>query len=209
MDLASWNETERLGLADLFSELSDEQLGTPSLCSEWTVRDVLAHLATPYLRPPSKVVLEALRRRGFGAAMAAVAAEVSNEPLERQIEALRASATDPFVPPMVGIGAPLTDAVMHGEDIRVPLGIEHDIPAAHARAVLEFGTSWRASPIFLPYRRLDGIRFVATDADWSHGSGLLVQGSAQQVLRAMFGRSAAAEGLTGDGVDVLASRFAA
>jgi uncharacterized protein (TIGR03083 family) len=35
---------ERKSLADDVRGLSDEQWATPSLCSKWTVRDVLAHM---------------------------------------------------------------------------------------------------------------------------------------------------------------------
>jgi uncharacterized protein (TIGR03083 family) len=31
-------------IARLFAELDDDQLGTPSLCTGWTCRDVLGHL---------------------------------------------------------------------------------------------------------------------------------------------------------------------
>ncbi|MGI9578993.1 MAG: hypothetical protein ACR2OH_12390, partial [Microthrixaceae bacterium] len=103
---------------------------------------------------------------------------------------------------------PLTDAVIHGEDIRVPLGLQREVPADHLRAVLTFGASWRASPVFVPYRRLSGIRFVASDIGWAHGRGKTAQGDAQQLALAMFGRSTAATGLTGEGVEVLAAGYA-
>ena len=206
-NLADYNRTERLALAELIAELDERQLDAQSLCDAWCVRDVLAHLVTPYLFPPMRVVGEAARRLSFGKAMQAAASEVRDLPMERQLDALRASADAPFVPPMLGLGAPLTDAVVHGEDIRVPLGIEYRVPPGHLRAVLDFGVSWRASPVFIPYRRLAGIRFASTDIDWSAGRGLTVEGEAQQVVRAMFGRGSAATGLTGDGVGVLSARF--
>ena len=206
-DLAEYNRTERLALAELLAGLDDRQLDTQSLCDAWRVREVLAHLVTPYLHPPLRVVGGAARHLSFGKAMQAAAAEVRNLPIDRQLEALRASADGPFVPPMLGLGAPLTDAVVHGEDIRVPLGIERTVPPGHLRAVLDFGVSWRASPVFIPWRRLAGIRFSAPDIDWSAGHGELVEGRAQQLVRAMYGRSAAATGLGGDGVEILASRY--
>ena len=207
MDLAAFNSAERLALVEQITQLDEADLDAQSLCDAWTVREVLAHLVTPYLSPPADVVASAVRRLSFSRAMADKAVEVSRHPLDDQLEALRASATTPFVPPLLGLGAPLTDAVVHGEDIRVPLGIERAVPPEHLRAVLDFGTSWRASPMFIPYRRLTGIRFEATDIGWSTGRGELVEGKAQQVLRAMFGRSSAATGLSGDGVEVLACRF--
>lgn len=47
MDDALWStvRSERLSLADTLATLTPEQWATQSLCSEWTVRDVAAHLA--------------------------------------------------------------------------------------------------------------------------------------------------------------------
>ena len=45
---------ERKSLADDVRGLSDEQWATPSLCSRWTVRDVLAHMtATAKIAGPA------------------------------------------------------------------------------------------------------------------------------------------------------------
>ena len=38
-------EAERLSLADLLESLSPDQWEAPSLCTEWRVRDVAAHVA--------------------------------------------------------------------------------------------------------------------------------------------------------------------
>jgi hypothetical protein len=60
--------------------------------------------------------------------------------------------------------------------------------------------------VFLPRNRLKGLRLEATDLGWSAGSGAEVRGEAQQVVRAVFGRTSAATGLSGDGAAVLAAR---
>lgn len=52
--------------------------------------------------------------------------------------ALRANADSRFKPPGLGPEAPLTDAVVHGLDIRWPSSLDHDIPETPARVVLEF-----------------------------------------------------------------------
>jgi uncharacterized protein (TIGR03083 family) len=205
-DLREANCTERLALADLFASLDETELDTPSLCAGWSVGDVLAHLVTPYLVSPARVVGEAIRRRGFAAAMVAVLGEVHGHSFDEQVEALRAHADRPFVPPLLGLGAPLTDAVVHGEDARVPLGRERDVPGQHLRAVLDFGTSWRASPVFIPRGRLSGLRLVATDLDWSHGSGDEVRGPAVQLVRSLYGRIGAATGIEGPGAATLRAR---
>ena len=54
----------RLELADWLGTLSASQLNTPSLCSEWTVREVAGHLLVSLQGSPRKFVVEILRR-GF------------------------------------------------------------------------------------------------------------------------------------------------
>ena len=197
---------ERLALADLFASLDEAQLSTQSLCSAWTVRDVLTHLASPLLVSNGDIAKQFLRRPSFKAATVAWAEQVGRFSLDEQVDALRRSAETPFIPPGAGPVAPLTDAIIHGEDVRVPLGLPRVVPAEALRATLAFGTSWKAVPFFVPFRRLNGLRFVATDLDWSHGSGAVVEGPAQQVALAVYGRIGAATGLSGDGVAELTRR---
>ena len=86
-------------------------------------------------------------------------------------------------------------------------GEDQNTAARHLRAALDFGTSLMAVPFFLPFRRLNGLRLVAADLGWSHGSGALIEGPAQELALAMFGRvAAAAPSLSGPGVEVLARR---
>ncbi len=205
--LLDHNRVERLALADLFETLDDEQLSTPSLCSAWTVGDVLGHLASPILLPKADIAKQFLRTPSFRSATVAWTEQVQRFPVREQIEALRTSADHPFIPPGAGPVAPLTDAIIHGEDVRVPLGLRRDVPAEHLRPALDFGTSLMAVPFFLPFRRLNGLRLVAGDLGWSHGSGALIEGPAQELALAMFGRvAAAAPSLSGPGVEVLARR---
>lgn len=205
-ELLEFGRVERLALIDLFASLDDDQLSTPSLCSAWTVREVLAHLATPLLVSNADIARQLLRTPSFRAGTVAWSAQVARHSFDEQLDALRRSADEPFIPPVVGPAAPLTDAIVHGEDVRVPLGLERQVPGESLRASLDFGVSWRAAPIFVPYRRLNGVRFVATDLEWSHGSGAVVEGPAQQLALAVFGRIRATTDLAGDGVDVLAKR---
>jgi probable F420-dependent oxidoreductase len=72
-------------------------------------------------------------------------------------------------------------------------------------AVLEFLTRDQAG--FTTKRLLDGLRFEATDADWSHGEGALVRGSADSLRGILSGESTDLHGLEGDGVAILRSRL--
>ena len=42
--------SERKALADELAQLSGAQWSTPSLCTDWTVRDVLAHMTATRLK---------------------------------------------------------------------------------------------------------------------------------------------------------------
>ena len=59
---------------------------------------------------------------------------------------------------------------------------------------------------FVPKRRPTGLRFEATDVDWTWGSGPLIRGTAEAVMLALTGRRAALADLSGDGVAELQSR---
>ena len=50
-------------------------------------------------------------------------------------------------------------------------------------------------------KRVAGLRLVATDVDWSHGSGPEVSGPGEAILLAASGRPAGLAELDGAGVD--------
>nr|BFE71401.1 hypothetical protein GCM10020092_047020 [Actinoplanes digitatis] len=94
---------------------------------------------------------------------------------------------------------------MHGQDIRRLLGLPHDLRPDRLRVSLDFLVGGRAVG-FLPKRRPAGLRFEATDVDWSWGGGPLVRGTAEAVMLALTGRRAVLAELSGDGVAELRCR---
>jgi hypothetical protein len=56
-------------------------------------------------------------------------------------------------------------------------------------------------------KRIEGLRLEATDVDWSHGAGPVVSAPSTTLLLAMTGRRGSADGLSGDGADVLRARL--
>jgi hypothetical protein len=62
---------------------------------------------------------------------------------------------------------------------------------------------------FAPRRRLAGLRFEATDLDWSWGSGPVLAGPAEALAMAMTGRAVALAELDGPGVAILRNRLRA
>lgn len=52
-----------------------------------------------------------------------------------------------------------------------------------------------------------GLTLKATDQDWTHGNGPVVEGPLLSLLMAMTGRSAHVVDLTGEGLPILRSRM--
>jgi hypothetical protein len=102
------------------------------------------------------------------------------------------------------ITAMVGEAVLHGEDIRHPLGIRREYPLETLVTVAEF---YKGSNLLLGTKnRIAGLTLRAADADWSTGSGPEVAGPMISLLLAMTGRPAGLADLSGDGVATLRSR---
>jgi uncharacterized protein (TIGR03083 family) len=198
---------ERRGLADLLSGLTGEQRAAQSLCSEWSVQDVVGHLLVSLEVSTPKFMLAILACRGsFDRANVRLAREQTQRPFDEMIELLRRKADKRFSPPGAGPEAPLTDLLVHGLDIRWPLGLARQIPAARLQKSLTFLTTPAARGL-VPKGALDGLRLEASEVDWAHGSGPSVIGDAEALLLAMTGRTAALGHLAGDGVATLRGRL--
>ena len=207
MDIQPAIADERRRVADLVDSLSPEQLDTPSLCGDWTVKQVAGHLLAAISKPPTPL-LPLVARSGFNihkanARLATLMAERSREDLAR---GLRDNADNPFRPPIVGYPGQLTDLQVHGQDMRRPLGLPHGLQLDRVRVSLDFLVGGRAVG-FTPRRRVAGLRFEAADLDWSTGTGPLVTGPAEALMLAMTGRRVALAELDGPGVPILRNRL--
>jgi uncharacterized protein (TIGR03083 family) len=198
---------ERDALAADLDGLDDAQWRTPSLCGEWSVREVLGHMTATARMTPPKFLAE-LAGSGFKFnKMTAkdVARETSGTPTEglAAFRSLSRATTHPPGP----IDSMLGEAIIHSEDIRRPLGIKRDYPM---EAVVRVGDFYKGSNLIVgAKKRIDGLRLAASDAEWSTGSGPEVRGPMLSLVLAMTGRSAVLDDLTGDGVETLRSRFPA
>lgn len=191
--------TERLRFADEVDALTPEQWETPSLCGDWTVRQVVGHLVMPHETPRRTVLLEVARDRGnFDRAVSRLAVQAAARPTGDLVSAMRRHANSRFKPPGFGSIAPLTDLLIHGMDIRVPLGLPVDRSAEAFRHSLDFLVRPAVQRLFFS-TRLPPLRIVATDLDWSHGSGHEVTGSAADLALALAGRRPRLDLLAGAG----------
>jgi uncharacterized protein (TIGR03083 family) len=94
----------------------------------------------------------------------------------------------------------LTHVLVHGQDMCRPLGIQRDLAEAHLVPVANFVAT---SFIFRAKRHIAGLKLVATDLEWSCGSGPEVSGPAEALVMMMAGRSVALDDLSGDGMTAL------
>ena len=197
--------TERRALADLLDGLDEAQLATASLCGAWSVKDVAAHLAG-VLTGSSGEFLLAMVASGFSfdRANQRMTATRAAVPIAELTSDLREHAESRFVPPTLGWRAPLSDVMIHREDIAVPLGLPSDRPVESWRHVLDFLVSAKARRGFVG-GRLPEVRLVASDLDWSHGAGPEVLGPAASSALAISGRAAGLEALDGPGRESLAT----
>src|SRR5712672_3402486 len=105
---------------------------------------------------------------------------------------------------MTSVKHPLGETIVHSEDIRRALGIQHKYPADAIVTVADF---YKGSNLLIGSKsRISGLTLRATDANWSHGSGPEVSGPILSLVMAMTGRKEADDGLAGNGVATLRSR---
>jgi uncharacterized protein (TIGR03083 family) len=100
----------------------------------------------------------------------------------------------------------LMDRLVHQQDIRRALGRERDVPTERTEPLLPFLP--KLGQVFRSKRRMRGLRFAATDVDWSWGDDTapLVRGPAEAILMTTLGRGDALRDCDGDGVSLLAER---
>jgi uncharacterized protein (TIGR03083 family) len=193
-------------IADL-AGLDSSQWTTPSLCTGWSVRDVLGHMTATARMTPARF-FTSLAAAGFNFdAMTAkdVKRETAGTPADglAAFRSLAGASTKPPGPAEAFLG----EAVIHGEDIRRPLGIQRDYPPDAVARVVRFYA--QSNMLLGGKRRVEGLRLHPTDADWSIGDGPEVTGPGISLALAIAGRSAGLQDLSGDGVTTLASRMPA
>jgi uncharacterized protein (TIGR03083 family) len=196
--------SERRALAADLSGLSEPQWATPSQCAGWTVRDVLAHMTATARMGQGQFILKFITAGFNFTAMQSkdIAAERGETPAEAlsRFKSVMNSSNHPPGPADTWLG----EVIVHSEDIRRPLGIQHAYPQNAAVQVANF---YKNSNLLIgAKRRISGLRLRATDIDWSDGDGPEVMGPIVALVVAMTGRKAALNDLEGEGVGILRSR---
>ncbi|WP_246398071.1 maleylpyruvate isomerase family mycothiol-dependent enzyme [Mycobacterium vicinigordonae] len=195
---------------DFSASLTANDWSQPSLCTQWTNHEVLAHLVLGYRSSVSELAVGMFRHRGsFDRANAALAAELA---LQRDpTELIDEFAALIHCPRGIGRVFPrrllLGDHIIHELDIGFALGRKPAIDVAALACVLN--TQVRVPNPFVPAAALArGLNLAATDVDWTHGWGALtVTGGAAQLASVLAGRPWGLDQLSGAGVSELRSRL--
>ena len=202
----------RQGFVETLERLTPDQWEKPSLCSQWRVVDVAAHLAwAPVLGVGAGAA--AMVRHGFSMNRMIARAAVGwsgrgrDAVLAQLRDNARTGATPIGMPPV----AALADAVVHGLDVRRPLGLPGHVPVESLAPLAGFvlGTPWPMNVVVggSARRRVAGVRLVASDTDWTCGSGPDVLAPAETLLLVLYGRPVAPDELTGPGAPALLARL--
>ncbi|MFB7089472.1 maleylpyruvate isomerase family mycothiol-dependent enzyme [Streptomyces sp. NPDC056296] len=195
---------ERAALAADLGDMTDERWETPSLCAGLTVREVLAHLTAGASLDTVRWMAGVIRCRfDFDKQVAMRLAEQLGTTPAETLERFRRivpSTTKPALPAIAMLG----ETVVHGEDIRRPLGIRRDHPVEILTRVAEY---YRGSDLVVVAKgRVGGLRLVADDGPFATGSGPLVSGPTLALVMAMTGRATYCDELAGDGAAILRGR---
>jgi uncharacterized protein (TIGR03083 family) len=198
-------KTERIATADALAALPAADWDRPSLCTGWTVRDVVAHMIdSETVTPPKFFARFAASGFRFPEMSRRNIEAIRNGRSDRELLEMLRSRTDARTAPPGPVLSWLGEAIVHGEDVTRAVGGYRNHPVEHMIAVADFYK--RSNTLIGAKRRIDGLTLRATDADWRHGEGPEVSGPMIALVLAMTGRTAALSDLAGDGVAVLRGR---
>lgn len=205
-DLKAVATRERGELLALLRELDDAQWTAESLCPGWTVRDVAVHVVS-YDELSKRELVSAFVRGG-------VRVDSVNRVALRRYADLDSNGVIDLVARCqeprgltagFGGGIALCDGTIHHQDIRRALNLHRTIDQKQLRSVLSFAQTAPTLPV---KKNARGLRLVATDLDWTSGSGPEVTGPGEAVLMATAGRDQALADLSGEGLATLRKRLA-
>jgi uncharacterized protein (TIGR03083 family) len=197
-------EAQRLKLAGVLEDLSAREWAHPSLCTGWTVRDVAAHLTLQQLGPAGAIAMMARWRGSLDQTIQHAARRRAGAlPTGQIIAEIRRTAGSRRHNIGVSYLETLTDILVHGQDITIPLGRQYDMPRQAAATATSRVLSMRWPPPPPAARKAARFQLTATDVIWSAGQGPPVSGPIHAILLVATGRLTALPQLSGDGVSRL------
>jgi uncharacterized protein (TIGR03083 family) len=204
-DLMTLAYQERCDLAAFLASLTPQEWQAQSLCDQWTVKDVVAHVVSYEELSPfgvAKRFAKGLIVRANEVGVREFAPMSPNELLDFLRGHLRPKGLTAAFGGVIG----LVDGTVHHQDIRRALGHPRAVPVERLERILPLVPG---NPRLGAGRRIKGLRLTATDVAWQHGDGPEVTGTGEALLMAMTGRPAALAELSGPGQPTLAARVTA
>ena len=197
--------SEREEMAQTLAGLPADAWAEPSLCTGWSIQQMAGHILAAAEQTPANFYKELISAGfKFDVFTDRAAKRLGALPPTVLIERLKARTTTTNHPP-APVMAMLGEIVVHGEDIRRPLGLTHQVPE---EALVAVADSYKKSNLLLgSKKRIAGLRLRAADADWQTGTGPEVTGPLASLILAMTGRQDALRDLSGDGLATLRSRM--
>ena len=195
---------ERAALAEDLSALGAEQWGHATLCGQWDVEDVVAHLTAA----------ASLNRWKWAKSILGARFRVDVHNQRRMVErrgTTPAETLDQFraiidssIAPSGHTAAYLGEVVVHAQDIRKPLGLRR---ASDVDALTPVGDFFARRNFTVASRSaVAGLQLRADDGPFAVGSGPLVTGSTLALVMSMAGRTSYVDELDGPGVPTLRTR---
>jgi uncharacterized protein (TIGR03083 family) len=175
---------QRTGLVQVLDGLAEREWDQPSLCENWRIREVVAHITMPYRHSGAAILAAMVRARGkFDVAADRLARRDATEPPSSLLDCLRRNVNHRWKPPGGGQLGALSHDVIHGLDITEALDLPPVSPPARLVEVLNSPKLMRAFNVDLTNYRL-----VATDSDYTHGEGRSLRLPAKDLLLIVTGR---------------------
>jgi len=193
---------ERHDLHRFLDGLDDSEWGVQSLCGDWTVLEVAAHLSS--VVGVTRIGLM-LRNMRYGSGTDGA----NRRSAAGWVDKGKSAIVEPFSDPKkLGLGFfypkwAVCEAVVHHQDMARPLGRRRDPPADRVRVAL--GVLLRLRFLTGASRSSRAVSLNATDIDWSRGAGPEVRGRAESILMALAGRAIDPDELSGEGCAILMS----
>lgn len=194
---------ERSDLASFLQTLAPEEWNAPSLCDDWTVKDVVAHIVS-YEELNVIGLVKRFAKGRFVHANEVGVKEFAPMSPDDLMDFLRRHLHPQGLTAGFGGMIALIDGTIHHQDIRRALRRPRAVPVDRLQRILPLVPS---NPRLGAGKRIRGLRLQATDVDWTHGNGPEVIGSGEALLMAMSGRRATLEELSGAGQATLAERL--
>ena len=203
-DMMPMIHAERQSLAEFLDTITPSQWQAQTWCDKWKVQDLVGHIvAAANITAPhffAGLVKSGFRFDRFVEGDLRTFSLGSPDDVRARFASIITSTRKPPGPSYIALG----EVMVHGEDIRRPLGATGVHPTEHLITLAEMYKKTGA-----PLRgkeRVKGLKLRATDVDWQIGDGPEVSGPCMSLILAMVGRTEALADCEGEGVAKLRDR---